>query len=373
MANHVQDDVNSRVTPEAGALRVGARRWLSLYWRITLLCLPMLLGVGCPCVRNTVNASPNLRWWLFSNFGANQMCPEMLKRGASLKLSPEGNVIGRFFPTTCNYNVDDQNKTLTIHFGGTGYAWTPVAGRIGFSVEASVEYRPDFFMAEDAVYVWARTNRIVYGPNFQVGAIENKFVDIANKTPVGYLASTFGSQVVQSQLSSGFTVVHTDEGDDFALGILQPPARPKKPFDTTEGDRYVFANETTEIRNNQVDFLGPFEVADSDQAIFLRMKLTGQPVDVMIYPRGVGDLWRDGMQRGTEAPPAQAPIVSFVLQPNVEFRQKFKLPQGHYYVVIDNSNRVGAVSPPWNPLGMVGGNTAIVSYTSELGEDDDDF
>ncbi len=368
MRSCVQDEVSSLPQQEGGA-----RRWLRVYWRITLLCLPMLLGVGCPCVRNTVNASPNLRWWLFSNFGASRMCPEMLKRGASLKLSPNGNVIGRFFPTSCTQSIDDQNHTLTVHFGGTGYAWTPVAGRIGFSVEASVEYRPDFYMAEDAVYVWAKTNRIVYGPNFQVGAIENKFVDIANKTPVGYLASTFGSQVVQSQLSSGFTVVHTDEGDEFALGILQPPARPKKPFDTSEGDRYVFANETTEIRNNQVDFLGPFEVADSDQAIFLRMKLTGLPVDVLIYPRGVGDLWRDGMQRGAEAPPAQQPLVSFVLQPNVEFRQKFKLPQGQYYVVIDNSNRVGSVSPPWNPLGMVGGNAAIVSYTSELGEDDDDF
>ncbi|MCA9639349.1 MAG: hypothetical protein KC492_01615, partial [Myxococcales bacterium] len=154
---------------------------------------------------------------------------------------------------------------------------------------------------------------------------------------------------------------------------LQPPARPKKPFDTSDGDRYVFANETTEIRNNQVDFLGPFEVADTDQALFLRMKLTGQPVDVMIYPRGVGDLWRDGMQRGAEAPPAQAPLARFVLQPHQEFRLKFKLPQGHYYVVIDNSNRIGSVSPPWNPLSAVGGNAAIVSYTSELGDEDDKF
>src|SRR5690606_23116169 len=44
-------------------------RWLQLYWRIALLCVPLFLGVGCPCVRNHVNASPNLRWWLFSNFG----------------------------------------------------------------------------------------------------------------------------------------------------------------------------------------------------------------------------------------------------------------------------------------------------------------
>lgn len=349
-------------------------RWLQLYWRIALLCVPLFLGVGCPCVRNHVNASPNLRWWLFSNFGASRMCPEMLKRGAPLKLTPDGNVIGRFFPVSCSQSVDDQNKTITIHFGGTGYAWTPVAGRIGFSVETSVEYRPDFFLAEDATYVYAKTNRILAGPNFQVGAIENKFVDIANKTPVGYLASTFGNQIVQSHLASGFTVVHTDDGDEFALGILQPPARPKKPFDTSKGDRFVFANETTEIRNNQVDFLGPFEVVDDDQALFLRMQLTGLAVDVMIYPRGVGDLWRDSLQRGgVLAAPAQPPVASFVVQPGAEFRQKFKLPEGQYYVVIENSNVVGSVSPPWNPLGMVGGNAAIMSYTSELGEADDAF
>ncbi|MBX3181548.1 MAG: hypothetical protein KIT72_13245 [Polyangiaceae bacterium] len=349
-------------------------RFVALYWRLCLLCLPIVLGVGCPCIRNTVNTSPNLRWWLFSTFGANQICPEMLKRGTPLRLSADGNVIGRFFPTQCQHHVDSDARTVTVRFTGTGFAWTPVAGRIGFSMDAAVEYRMDFHMTDEATYVWGKTNRVVHGPNFQVGSIENKFVDIANRTPVGYLANTFGNQLVHGHLASGFTVVRTGDGDEFALGVLTPPQRPKKPFDTSGGSRYVFANETTEVKANQVDFLGPFEVADDDQALFFRARLNGPPVDVLIYPRGVGDLWREALQRGgTLAPPAQAPLMSFVLQPNVEFRQKFKLPKGQYTIVVENAAVVGSVAPGWNPLGMIGGGAALVSYTSELGDEDDKF
>jgi hypothetical protein len=30
-------------------------------------------GVGCPCARGAINASPEIRWWLFSNFGASKI------------------------------------------------------------------------------------------------------------------------------------------------------------------------------------------------------------------------------------------------------------------------------------------------------------
>ena len=57
--------------------------------------------VACGLFRGHVNSSPNLRWCLFSHFGADKMCPEMLKRGAPLSLVPGGNTLGRFFPTSC--------------------------------------------------------------------------------------------------------------------------------------------------------------------------------------------------------------------------------------------------------------------------------
>ena len=335
------------------------------------LLLVAVLGAGCPCLRGVVNASPGLRWWLFSNFGASRMCPEMLKRGAALRLSPDGNAIGRFFPSQCQHFVDDAQRTITVRFSGTGYAWTPIAARVGFSCEAAVEYRADFQMTEDAVYVWAKTNRIVDGPRFAIGSVEHKVVDWATKTPVGYLANTFGSQIVSSQLSSGFTVVRTDQGDDFSLGILMPPQRPKHPFRVEDDERFIFANETTEIRNGQVDFLGPFEVADTDQALFFRFSLQGLAVDGLLVPRPAGDSWREGLQRGAPlGPPPSPPLNSIVVRPGMEQRERFRVPPGQYYLVIDNSVRVGTVGPPWNPLSVIGGNAAVLSYSAELGDVD---
>jgi hypothetical protein len=203
-----------------------------------------------------------------------------------------------------------------------------------------------------------------------VGSVENQVVNWATRTPVGYLANTFGSQIVSSHLASGFTVVRTEAGDEFALGHINPPGRPKKPFDTSATDRYVFMNETTEVQVNQIDMLGPFEVAKASQALFLRLQMTGPPIDVMVYHRGTGDLWRKGLQLGAPlAPPNQPPITGFTLNPGQQQTQRIKVPPGQYYVVFDNSSAVGLVSPPWNPLVGVGANVAVVSYTAELAED----
>jgi hypothetical protein len=332
------------------------------------LALLLLLGVsGCGLFRGSVNASPELRWFLFSNFGAQRMCPEMLKRGAPLKLAPNGNAIGRFFPERCTTQVNDGPQTVTLAFSGTGYAWTPLAGRVGFAVSATVDYRMDFFMAEDATYVWAKPARIVYGPDFRMGAIENKLVDWAAQGPAGYMVATFGSQIVEGQLSNGFTVVHTDSGDQFAIGILTPPALPQTYFSAGNG-RSSLERDTTEIRVDQMDLVGPLEVPSSGQALFLRFQVTGPAVDAMIIRRGAGDLWRSGLQLGAElASPPEAPLSSFVLQPGIEARQVVPLPPGQYYIVLDNSARMGAVNPPWSPLGIVGGNAAVVAYSAELG------
>ena len=62
---------------------------------------------GCPCLESIVNPSPALQWWLFSNFGASRMCPEMLKTGMALRLQNGQPAIGRFFPNQCSYAVDD--------------------------------------------------------------------------------------------------------------------------------------------------------------------------------------------------------------------------------------------------------------------------
>lgn len=338
-----------------------------------MLAVPLLLIAGCGLFRGSVNASPGLRWFLFSNFGAQRMCPEMLKRGAPLKLTANGNAIGRFFPERCSTQVNDGPQTVTVAFSGTGFASTPIAGRMGFAVSATIDYRMDFFMAEDATYVWARPARIVHGPEFRMGAIENKLVDWAAQGPAGYMVTTFGSQIVEGQLASGFTVVHGDEGDEFSIGILTPPARPHKYFKSSNG-RVTLERDTTEIRTDQIDLIGPLEVPDSEQALFLRFQVTGPALDVMLIRRGAGDLWRNGLQLGAAlAAPPEAPLSTFVLQPGQEARQRIPLPQGQYYVVIDNSARMGGVNPPWSPLGILGGNAAVVAYSAELGDADEEF
>jgi hypothetical protein len=340
---------------------------------LTLVVLAALAASGCGLFRGSVNASPELRWFLFSSFGAQRICPEMLKRGAPLKLVANGNAIGRFYPERCSHQVNDAAQTVTLAFSGTGYAWTPVAGRMGFAVSATIDYRMDFFMAEDATYVWAKPARIAYGPDFRMGAIENKVVNWAAQGPAGYMVSTFGSQIVQGQLASGFTVVHTDDGDEFALGQLAPPARPHKYFQTGEG-RTMLERDTTEVRVDQVDIIGPLEVPSSEQALFLRFQVTGPAVDAMVIRRGAGDLWRSGLQLGAAlAAPPEAPLSSFALQPGQEARQRIPLPPGQYYVVIDNSARMGSINPPWSPLGIVGGNAAVVAYSAEVGDADAQF
>ncbi|HEV8245233.1 MAG TPA: hypothetical protein VGP93_05670, partial [Polyangiaceae bacterium] len=175
----------------------------ALSLRLLALLILSVAGVGCPCLRGPINASPGLRWWLFSNFGANHICPEMLKRGAPLRLTPGSNAIGHFFPEQCSATVNDAAQTVTLNFAGSGLAWTPIAGRVGFRVSASIEYRMDFYMADDAVYVWSIPQRTLAGPEFQVLAVEYKVVNWAAQGPAAYMVNTFGTQIVSNQLAGG--------------------------------------------------------------------------------------------------------------------------------------------------------------------------
>jgi hypothetical protein len=338
-----------------------------------LALVALCASTSCSWFKGPINASPSLRWWLFSNFGAGRLCPEMLQRSAPLRLAPDPNVLGRLFPANCQTQVNDQSQTVTVSFSGTGFAWTPVAGRVAFSVLASVEYKMDFFLGDDAVYIFARPARTVLGPTFQVTSIENKLANWAAQGPAGYLVNTFGGQIVSGELASGFTVVHADDGDSFALGQLAPPAKPPHPFDTSK-ERYAMVNETTEVHTDQLDLVGPLTVAKSGQALFVRFAGSGPAIDVLLLRRGTGDLWRRGLESGlTLGPPPEPALAAFPLVPGGEVRQRIPLPAGQYYLALDNSARVGTTNPPFSPLGVLGQNTAIVSLAVELGDDDDDF
>lgn len=330
---------------------------------------------GCPCISGPVNASPALRWFLFSNFGASRMCPEMLKRGMPIRSADRAPTTGRFFPMQCNYVVNDATQTVTLQFAGTGYVFMNPMKRVGFSATGSVEYRPDFQIADDDIYVWGRLNRTVQGPSFQLGYVENGLIDLATNLPgLGTMANFLGSQVVSSEMTRGFTVVHNeDKGDLFALGLISPPQKPFRPFDVSQTERYTFANETTDVHQNQRDFLGPFEIVEGGQALFLTLQNQGPAVDIMIVDKNVGDAWRDGYQRGLPAamgPPPGPVLAGGPLSANASEQRRYPLAPGLYYVVVDNTATAGLVSPPFgllNPLG-VGDAISRLSYVAQLGE-----
>lgn len=339
------------------------------------------IAVGCPCVDDTINSSPWLRWKIFAAFGAGRLCNEMTKRGAPLRLtdglvsgrlasggSADGSpVIGRFYPSACQSVTNDDRQTVTLQFQGDGYAWTPITKRMSFASSAVVEYKPDFYKDGSTVYVWFRPVSTP-APSFQVGFVEQPVVGLATAmTPLGTFANLFGQQIVTSELGRGFTVIHESSGDDFAMGILRPGERPQHPYDTHGSDRVTLLNETTEIHLNMLDFLGPFEIDASGRMLFVKMRSAGIPIDVAVVPRATGDPWRRQYENGAGVPmPPSLPIVAGVVPPDVDSDRSVALPQGQYYVVIDNSPYVGQAAPPaMNPLFEP---VARVSYLVSMGD-----
>lgn len=332
----------------------------------TLVLALAFTGVGCPCVRSAVNASPGLRWWLFSNFGASKLCPEMLKRGVPLKLPAFGNAsVGRFFPQQCFVQVDDYKKSIVMTASGTGYVTVPLARRVGFSVGMSVEYLPDFRLESDSMYVWGKFSRFVTQPEMKVVGVENPVVNLATKTPAGDVASVIGNGIVASEIGRGFTVVRQDDGDDFTLGHLEPPEKPKRQFKSGE-DRVVLASDLTAVHAGARDYLGPFEVAANDAALFFRAKVEGAPVVYAVVDRSVGEAWRRSYE---SAQPMAAPPGATIGQGQLavgESSVRFPLQPGTYYLVLENQSPA-----PFAPLGMplpFPEQIAYVSYSAEIGD-----
>jgi hypothetical protein len=319
-----------------------------------------------------INRDPNLRWWAFKTYGSERICPEVLKTSVPLKLNGERSAtIGRYFPESCSYSIDEQSRTVIVNISGSGYAYLPTAKRTSFTMTTAVEYAFDFFLHDDGNWVWGKMKRIAGGPEFKLINTDNKILDIAGViTPAGPAANVFGGQVVSGLIARGFTVVETDEGKEFSLGILPPGVRPFKPIMVDDDDdELTFTNETAEVYANQQDFLGPFEVASDGQAIVLKGNLVGAaPVDFVVIDEPRGDIWRNAYQlQGSTAPPGP-PIASVTVQPG-PFTRKFPLRRGLYYVVVDNSSAVGQASPAFQLPNPLFDNVARLGYVAQLIDD----
>jgi hypothetical protein len=321
-------------------------------------------GVGCPCARSAVNASPELRWWLFSNFGASHICPEMTKRGVPLKLQALGAAsVGRFFPSQCQVQVDDGRKAIVVTLSGTGYVVLPFTRRVGFYVGMGVEYVPDFRLEEDSTYVWGRFSRFIAQPDMRIMGVENPVVNLATQTPVGNVASIIGNGLVASEIGKGFTVVRQEDGDDFAIGHLDPPEKPKRQFKAGAG-RVVLASDLTTVHTKSREYLGPFEIADTNAALYFHARVDGAPVIYAIVERSVGETWRRLYEAAQPMAPPPGPIVGQGQIAPGEANLAFPLNPGTYYVVIENT----AAPPLLGPMLPVGEQIAHVSYSAEVGD-----
>jgi hypothetical protein len=327
------------------------------------------MGAGCPCVRSAVNASPELRWWLFSNFGASKICPEMLKRGIPLKLQALGaSSVGRFFPNQCNAQVDDTRQAVVMSVSGTGYATLPVARRVGFYVGMSVEYLPDFRLESGSTYVWGKFSRFVAPPDLRIVGVENPVVNLATLTPAGNVAQAIGNGLVASEIGKGFTVVRQEDGDDFTLGHLEPPQTPKRQF-TTGHDHVVLASDLTEVHGQSRDYLGPFEVATNNAALSFHVKVDGPPLVYALVERSVGEAWRRSYEAAQPLAPPPGPLLNQGLLGTGEANLRLSVQPGTYYIVVENQT-----AAPFAPLGVplppiaASEQVGYVSYSVEIGD-----
>lgn len=325
----------------------------SLRW-LVMACA--LLAAGCTIIiKKPVNDSPELRWWLFSNYGAREICPELRRQGVPLRLDPRSPAVGRFFPSRCHTALDQARRVVTVSISGTGYGWAPVSGRVGFALDATIEYQMDFRIASRGIYVWGRPSRTPRPPALRILSVENRLAGMASAS-LG-LGNTVGEQLVRSELHRGFTVLHTDRGNTFALGIVQPPHRPFTPF-SVRGGSYVFGNETVTVAMGQRDYLGPFSVMKPGQRLRLRFVTQGAPAEVLVVNRFTGDTWRAAYETGQPLGPPPGPVLAGgPIGPGHPTVSTYPLPVGSYYVVIDNTAQAGHIPPR---------GAATVSYVAEL-------
>lgn len=326
------------------------------------LCLISVLLAACPSreqlglgamtvlsegvINNPANKS--LRFDILK-FGLDRFCFEMTRRGAPLKLSDEEPVLGRFFAETCSSQiVDDARKSFVVQYSGKGYGWTNVTGRLGFTSAGLVEYAPDFQMHEGALYIYFRP-RNVSAASFNVTLVESGLAR-AGMAVTGISADEIGKNLVHGQLQRGFTVIrYGSSGEtDFALGYIAKGQKPPKPFQVQNSDKLTLANDRTEVHSEQQDFIGGFEVTEDHQALYLTMNADGAPaVDVFLVPKGTGDPMIEGYVKAPGPAALQfAPLLDEVLPAGQLWKRYVRAPKGIYYVVIDNSSRVGRSAPP---------------------------
>lgn len=319
--------------------------------------------------RGTVNAPENrtMRRNLMAK-GLDQFCRQMLSRNAPLRLQNDQPVIGRFYPSQCN-QMEMGNGDLYVRFSGPGYGYTNITKKLAFTMSGAVQYNQDFLVAEDEcnIYGYFRP-RNVQSSDFKITRIEQEMASFINQlNPMG---DSFGQQLVAGKLKDGFTVIQLSDGSsEFGLGMIPLGKRtPKKVMVRSDG-RMTYENDRVEVHQGERDFIGPIEITEGGQALYLTFKVDGGvPVDAFVMTKFAGD---QALRQYLDLPqPAAFPQPAFwtdvVPAQMPDYRRTIPLAPGMYYVVLDNTNTAGAVAPPQGNPG--GDAAALVDYAIQIGE-----
>ena len=261
------------------------------------------------------------------SFGLGEFCKEMTARNAPLKLTPDGNVVGRFFPQHCMQQML-ANGDLWVQFDGFGYAWTLLSRKVTFTSVATIQYDEDFKCAEDnAIFAYFDT-RTVSPPDFRVLQIEQPGANLVQNW-ISPFADNFGRQMVAGQLALGFTVIEESGGSvDFSVGHLPIGQRPFHPYQVHGSSQITYEDLRTEVHSNERDFIGPIAVDGSGRAITMKMRLEGvAAVDVLVLPKSEGDASLQlYTQYGAAGPLAYAPRFADVVHAGVEYQRALPAP-----------------------------------------------
>jgi hypothetical protein len=309
-------------------------------------------------------ANKSLRFDLLK-FGLERFCVEMQRRGAPLKLSDSEPVVGRFFADSCQARVIDaeQRQSVIVSYAGTGYGWTNLTGRLGFSSSGSVEYAADFQQHADSMYIYFRP-RSVAGIAFRTLMIESAIAQIGIGV-AGVDANAIGQDIVRHQIERGFTVIrHSSHGDaEFCPGLVPLGQRPFRPFQVVRSDKVTLDDDRTEVHGGQQDFIGGLYVPERGRKLSLNLSLDGAPaVDVLIVPEADGLALLGGyVNRAGPARLLSAPIADAELRAGQPLRLEFSVQPGNYYLVLDHSTGIGRSTPP------PGDQAAKIDYLVQLG------
>lgn len=301
-------------------------------------------------------------------FAQSQICTELKKRSVPLQLRQDEPASGRFFPNSCA-TQELANGNIFVQFGGYGYAWTNLTKRITFDASGAIEYQHDFLMNDSTMYVYLR-EKATTATTFTTRLVEQTPQAPAVGLPGGStqaFVDLIGTEVLHKELGKGFTIIRDEDGHtDFGVGIVEKGQRPSSPYKTADNGRLVLVNERVEVHQNQRDYVGPFEVKENKQALYVSVAIDGAPnVDVMVIHRGIGEAWLvNYTSQPTLGQPPAPPVLDEPVTSGMVWRRTLPLPIGQYYVVFDNSSAAGRSAPP-----VVAGDdrAVLVNYAVELG------